>query len=738
MSDQAHATADRSPAPDAPASQPQVAPAQEFAAPQAEGNVAAALRLFAGGGQDGVPSPRRFPAAQQHQALLALQRTVGNRAVNRQLGGGSTGIVQRDPPPAGVPATGQVQVRLAGRIYAGTPEQMETSVRRRIVRLLAQTEAAADAHFDYRTRIHDWAGSVADWAGGTEMPPLEIWQPARNALGRASDALGARDWHRVGTELTAAIAAYEQARWRWNRYVGDSTAGAQRAVTTLEGVAVVGAIAATVATGGAAAAAGAGLLATSTAVGAVAGAYGATQVAAAQGSEIHYGLREEFDAAAILRRGLTDAVMGFVGGMAGGALTQGFARVFGAALSRASPRALELLGRAAGRPGPLPLAYFESESGGRAVAEFLGGVGSAPLEAATRRVLARYTGQNARPFVLREFLCEVALDMIQGGALQLFIGALRRGRGLRAPGERTAIVPPEPPAGGVRPRAGSIRGAAEEAPRGAAGAEARAAEARVPMSGPRHAVPVPATGGGTAAPRVGGAGSPAPAGGAGSGGPTPTTAPRLFTRFFMFGRRIPVGTVVEATNMRDARRWYRNWARRSPGREVEIRVHRPTGRIFVQQGGPGYNQSAGELGTRIGVNGDTLDSVAHFHNPYARTHELGSNPIANTDLIQMPSGSDLSVFLETARRTGQAFRSRIHYRLPNGRWGMTDIVVDPARMPPFGFWIRRGPNRGVRGGFETPWDGQAVFNDIANGVAGTWGGVVRPFIPQMPPRPPRL
>jgi hypothetical protein len=91
MSDQTLATADRSPTPDPAAPRPQVAPAQPFAAPQADGRLAAAVRLLPGGGADDGPSPPRFAPAQRHHTLLALQRTAGNAAVQRLVQGRHAG-----------------------------------------------------------------------------------------------------------------------------------------------------------------------------------------------------------------------------------------------------------------------------------------------------------------------------------------------------------------------------------------------------------------------------------------------------------------------------------------------------------------------------------------------------------------------------------------------------------------------------------------------------------------------
>src|SRR4029453_4929322 len=119
------------------------------------------------------------------------------------------------------------------------------------------------------------------------------------------------------------------------------------------------------------------------------------QVQVRQGSERPHGLRERFDWRDVLNRGLHDAVAGFVGAFTGGVLTRGFSRLFGSYLGRATPEALTQLGRIFGTRGPLPRDFFLTQ-GKRFVADFLGGLRSAPLTTATEHILARYTGGAGR------------------------------------------------------------------------------------------------------------------------------------------------------------------------------------------------------------------------------------------------------------------------------------------------------------------------------------------------------
>jgi hypothetical protein len=210
MSDQAHATAERSQAFNAPASQPQMAPAQELAEPQADGRVAATVRLLAGGGTDDGSSRRRSAPARQYQALLALQRTVGNRSVQRLLdrsgdrtaesqlvqrtpGRGSATpplvVIQRDPPPAA--ATSLWQPGPGGSLHLRTP----TDPTSEIVALDELIQGTPRFRESIAARI---LGNTLDWPNGRQYdiavaPPAGAPQPAGGAAPAeqaVSDRLG--------------------------------------------------------------------------------------------------------------------------------------------------------------------------------------------------------------------------------------------------------------------------------------------------------------------------------------------------------------------------------------------------------------------------------------------------------------------------------------------------------------------------------------------------------------------
>jgi Domain of unknown function (DUF4157)/Papain fold toxin 1, glutamine deamidase len=410
----------------------------------------------------GNPESRRLLA---HELAHVVQQRGRQPSVD-------TPVVWRQPVE-GAANTATPRIMVAGRTYTGTDDELARSTRRMLDALVDRIEAAADGHRDYMGRIHDWAGAVSDWAAGTSLPPIHIWESPRAQARQARSAVEARDWPRAGRELTEAISRYEQTRWTWNRYLGSSQSGAQAAIATLQGVQVVGAMAATIASGGIAGAAlgtasVAAVAGSAAAVGATAGVYGAAQVQVRQGSERHHGLRERFDWSEVLNRGLHDAVAGFVGAFTGGVLTRGFSRLFGSYLGRATPEALTELGRIFGTGGPLPRDFFMTQ-GQRFVADFLGGLGSAPLTTATEHILARYTGGARRPFDVSVFMREVIEEAVRGGIIQVFVSAVAHAHGTRragaaqasgtapppaasqphtqpgrAPGERTALIPPPP------------------------------------------------------------------------------------------------------------------------------------------------------------------------------------------------------------------------------------------------------------------------------------------------------
>ncbi len=311
-------------------------------------------------------------------------------------------------------------------------------------RIHNRVEAGYDSH-TYLKSIRDdqWiVGAISDFfadplAGGIEMPPLWMWSEPRIALEAALATLNAGQVEPTARNLQRAADAWRRCDRRIYAYREGTISGAERTVTGLRVTAAAGAVAATMATGGIATAAGAGTLGVASATGLGAGVYGFVQEEAGQASEIYNDLRRDFDWGAIVRRGATDAINGFVGALAGGALTRVFQRSFGSFLANISDDVLLELGLT--RDAFLtPAQQF--------IAEFLGGIGSSPLTTAVTAVVNAAGGGNP-PRNAQEFVDLVVQDMVQGGAIQLFLGGLMHFHG------RTGGGAP-PAGGGVHPAGG--------------------------------------------------------------------------------------------------------------------------------------------------------------------------------------------------------------------------------------------------------------------------------------------
>jgi hypothetical protein len=287
-------------------------------------------------------------------------------------------------------------------------------------------------------------GFFADKLGGVSLPPMSIWEPVRQALGSTDAAIQRGSVEQTVDLLMDAQRLARDAHVRFIEYRDGTISGAERSVTVLKVTAAAGAVAATIATGGAAASAGAGLLGSSAAIGVVGGAYGATQEAAGQTGELIAETRKKFDLKPILQRGATDAVTNFVGAFVGGALTKYAAKMFGSYLSGLSEETLLDLGKELGFKGALPRDFFLT-GGQKLIAEFLGGLGASPVATAVRIVTDRIVGKEELPD--REKFVEMVIqEMIQGGALQIFLGTILHGRAPKVAGERSGA----PPAGKSR------------------------------------------------------------------------------------------------------------------------------------------------------------------------------------------------------------------------------------------------------------------------------------------------
>jgi len=247
---------------------------------------------------------------------------------------------------------------------------------------------------------------------------------------------------------------------------------------------VVGAVAAGVATGGLATKAGLGFWA-ATGTTAVGGAgYSAVQDVGQQGSEIGFGLRDEFDWKRVGRGAVINLATGLVGGAIAGKLSQALQRTLGGYLASASDDMLMELGRAAGLNGPLPRAYLAS-SGSRIAAEVVSEVGAAPFTTTLSIVLNNYLSGRPLPGSVGEFLDLVVTDMAQSGVLAATVGRVTyRAHGGQPPGGGgTGHSGPDAGAGAGRGSAG------HPPPASGRGSRRRTTELGMAVATPDHTSP---------------------------------------------------------------------------------------------------------------------------------------------------------------------------------------------------------------------------------------------------------
>ena len=322
-----------------------------------------------------------------------------------------------------------------------TQEQATRVLQRFLGRLLSHVSLGLEMHQDLRKlKEEQWiVGFFAQTLGNSSLPEVGIWSVPRKLLWSAQEYLDAGQVEAAREQLQRAAQAYHEAQTALDNYREGTIKGAERSETGLQGVAIAGAVAATVATGGAAAggALGAGIagtiagggaagLATTAGIaGATAGVYGATQTGAGQTGEMIAGTRAtgDFDGGAILRRGAADAVTGFVGALVGGALSRYLTRFFGSYLAGVSDDLLLELGKANGLTGPLPRDFFLT-TGQRFVTDFLGNAGAAPLTVAVTAVVNRMTGSAQGGFDGEQFARDVFEEIVRGGAIQVFLSAI--------------------------------------------------------------------------------------------------------------------------------------------------------------------------------------------------------------------------------------------------------------------------------------------------------------------------
>jgi hypothetical protein len=387
-----------------------------------------------------------------HNAANRLTTTSDSSPLPTQLhsiGFNEGGVIQRDGPE-----DQRYNLRIGSQTLQGATRDQVLNALRRHHRILTNLLESDQSRYEAQSALRDrqWiVGAIADFVadplhGGIELPPANFLSVPRSMLQAVEAKLESGDIEASIRDLRRAEEYWRHANRLLENYVLGTISGAETSVTVLEVTAAAGAVAATVATGGAAASAGLGLLGTSAVAGGTAGAYGATQEYAGQLGEMAVGMRQSFDLAALLRRGATDAITGFVGAFVGGALSRYATRFFGSYLSNIGDDALRELGEQLGLNGPLPRDYFLTQ-GQRFIADFLGGAGTAPLTTAISSVINRLSGGGPLPGP-EQFARQVIEEMVRGGAIQIFLGVLTHGHAVASRRAGAGGTPPEtsPPA----------------------------------------------------------------------------------------------------------------------------------------------------------------------------------------------------------------------------------------------------------------------------------------------------
>jgi hypothetical protein len=266
------------------------------------------------------------------------------------------------------------------------------------------------------------------------LPDLEMWQEPKAALRRAETAIGE---HRVEAAITAlneAAAAYRRCHRRVQEYRERSESGAGNVIAGLRIAEAAGAISFSVMTGGM----GSGVLGVAAASAAGAGVYGAGQLGVEQLTEKHVGLRQNLDFKAMLAKGAEDAAMTFTGALVGGALTKMFLGKLGRIFADRLPLAeLERIAAKAGYKAFTPELFVSK--GWTFLADLAGGIGSTPVTVAVSTALQGLkTGHWPST---DEFVDTVVHEVIQGGALQVLLGAVTHAKVRKAATEGTAKAP---------------------------------------------------------------------------------------------------------------------------------------------------------------------------------------------------------------------------------------------------------------------------------------------------------
>jgi hypothetical protein len=376
--------------------------------------------------------------------IMDLQNMAGNQAVSRLLQPDMNivpPIVQRQPSPSAPDAAVKLeQIRRAANQMAC---QLEAAKTRRDEQEKINKDQWAVSWFS------EQAGSMAGAFQGKglhalNIPEKAIWNTSDRLLKEVRKWLAAGDVIRAAHKLQNLADEFTKANKELNEYIEGVIGGAGISTTGLEVAAAVGAIAAAIATGGAAAGAGLTVLGTSAVVGAGAGTYGLVQETAAQSGEMFAGLRKagDFDKAILLRGG-KDAVMGFAGAITGGVLTKYaisyFSRII---MSRMTPGQIAKLAVHLGVDAVdlTPQVFFSN--GQQFLIEFFAGAATTPITSAVEVTLNNLTGVPSQ----ESFVEMVVENAIKGGLLQIFLGILTHGKALKPGKGRKSVLLPEAPA----------------------------------------------------------------------------------------------------------------------------------------------------------------------------------------------------------------------------------------------------------------------------------------------------
>ena len=253
--------------------------------------------------------------------------------------------------------------------------------------------------------------------GRTKLPSVNLFWHARDLTFQSADLLIAGKVELAGLYLMEAGKAYVKAMTTLRTYQHRSMMGASRAVSVLKATEVVGTVAATIATGGLAAEAGAGLTGVALASSEGAGVSAALQNETEQASSINLGMRKGYDVREIAAKGGAEAITAFVGTITGGRIAKLFEETLGPILTKLSL----------------------SSAWQAVLNDAAAGSLSAPVAAATHIVTERIISGEETPTSAQEVWELIKEETVKGGIIHVALGILMRKYGVGAtsgkPGE---------------------------------------------------------------------------------------------------------------------------------------------------------------------------------------------------------------------------------------------------------------------------------------------------------------